>query len=1149
VSVYDDDEHALLAHTVNDKDTEVWISHNTPSLLSSSFPDELAMLGQDGKVTVIFDSGTTTSILPTKEPMSNYRERGGKVRLGDLGKSLEIVGVGSTTLMPEVLHVPGMSYGLISISAFDKQGHFSLFRAGRAWVISEAGALICSGTLRGNLYHLDDKYAQILFEGAESAGLTDTDAEFSAMVRRLSSTRLGYNDLELLHQRWAHANEQSIKLAVRTGRVTGCDCSYDKLKTQRLRFCDKCWQGRMRQFDHDPISKTVWSTLEKIGVDYKGPFPKKTYDGYIGYFLFSDQASNFMQSYLVKSQKALQWCLQDFLTRIVKATGHTWRVLQCDRASSHIKSSVIDWLIKNTIRVQYSGPYKHSQNGMVERDIGFVMDRARTIMAQYNVPISMWGFAVEYAVYTINRTHVPLATGKTAYEMVYKTVPSVAGLVPFYAPGVYHLTKEERKGKSWEFKAEPCRMLGYSEDGKHTYIVYNVRTGKVMYDRADVIFDESFHHVLRENQKNPNSQLIFELFDQFEEHPAEGQEPIIPIIDESKKPGPDENYFGPDTDPDDTDQETDSDSAMFSNTIETDFDGDEQSCEVDCDDWLIAAAAALNIPPLPPSPDSIEEALSGADSKLWHAAIIKELETMERLKVMEPAEVQTGHGMKMKLILKTAYNNDFTVKYKARLVICGYSQIRGRDFDQTYSPTVSVLVVLLAMHVAVVLGFYGGTFDVTSAFLNASNDFANFGYLPKGLFRHTLRMRILRAMYGEKQAPKLWNDMLHKILLELGFLRCPVDPCLYFYKRGGVSALLTIHVDDGLLFASHEELLDEFIRKIQLHLPKVTLTRPLQKYVGVEVHHNRAESKIVLSQKIFADSLLPDAPRQEAIPMCPTTNLRVQASNPANESLLHITGQLRYLCDKTRPDLLVATGEVSKGGADAPSDLHLRTAMKTLRYAKVTAGRPLVLGGSQTPVLFGFCDASYHADGNSKSRLGGCLFLGTDSGAFHSYSKSSTLVTQSSTHAELLALYELVNLIVHSRQILDFIALPQLSPTRIFCDSQPSIQLCSLLKMTHKTSSINMRVNFIRQCLNTNLISLHFIPTDMNVADALTKPLAVTPFNSHTTKIMEGFGGTALEDYVEQTTLVVEDIGVEDFPQCLCCFDTSSLFCSTTPHL
>jgi hypothetical protein len=39
-----------------------------------------------------------------------------------------------------------------------------------------------------------------------------------------------------------------------------------------------------------------------------------------------------------------------------------------------------------------------------------------------------------------------------------------------------------------------------------------------------------------------------------------------------------------------------------------------------------------------------------------------DLETMKRFKVIKPVEVQTGHGMKMKLILKTAYNNDFTVK-------------------------------------------------------------------------------------------------------------------------------------------------------------------------------------------------------------------------------------------------------------------------------------------------------------------------------------------------------------------------------------------------------------------------------------------------------------------------------------------------------
>jgi hypothetical protein len=1144
-----------LALAVNDKDSYFCLSHSASSFRAGDFPAELALLGKGGDLEIIFDSGTTAHVLPTKTPMFNYRIKEGMVKLGDLGVELKIAGEGDTTFLPAVLHVPRMSYGLISIACFDNQGCMSIFNRRRCWVVGVDGSLLCSGTLRGNLYHLDDKYMKLLLDKGsgtdqDSSG-DDFDVHFAALVKRLVSTRLGFNDIELLHQRWAHASEQSIKQAVRDGHVKDCDCDWDQIKKQRLRFCNKCWMGHMRAFDKSPISTKMWEILAKVGVDFKGPFPKRTPEGYIGYFLFADQASNFTKAYLVKSQRALLWCLKDFLNNVVTPTGHAWRLLQCDHAKSHEKRSVLDWLASNYIRIQYSAPYKHSQNGMVERDIGFVMDRARTVIAQYNTPPQYWGWAVLYAVYTINRTHVPKSTGKTPYEMVYKTVASVAHLVPFFAPGVYHLTKEERKGKSWENKAEPCRMLGYSEDGKGSYIVLNVRTGRIVKDRADCIFDESFHEVLKEHRKHPDSPLVYELFDKFEQNPAAGDKAVLPssvhfppkIIPVGK------SDLTPDEDPGETDVETDSESylTLFPNTVETDFDGDMLGIEQDCDDWMAAAAQLQDLPPLPPSPPSIEAALAGPDKELWRAAIKKELDTMERLKVMAPAEKQTGHGMKMKMILKTAYNNDFSIKYKARLVICGYSQIHGRDYDQTYSPTIAVLVILLVLHVAASLRLFGGTFDVTSAFLNATNDFENYGYLPKGLFggRYVLRMKILQAMYGEKQAPKLWNDMLHKILLEMGYKRCPVSACLYFYHNGDYISILTIHVDDGLLFASHMELLHEFIKKIQQHLPKVTLTMPLCKYVGMEINYNREMQKVQLSQEIFADALLPDAPRVETIPMCPSINLRSEPPNTNNDSLLHTTGQLRYLCDRTRPDLLVATGEISKGGAESPSDAHLRTAMRTLRYAKVTAGRPLGLGCAPPLSLFCFSDASYHADGNSKSRLGGCLFLGESSGAFHTFSKSSSLVTQSSTHAELLALYETVNLTLHTRQVLEFIHLPQTAPTPIYCDSTPSIQLCTLLKMTHKTASINMRVNFIRQCLNDRQVSLHFVPTALNIADALTKPLAAEPFNAHTTKMMQGFGAQGLKGYFGgQVALVVDSISeTECDEECSCCFDSRILYC------
>ncbi|KAJ1382195.1 hypothetical protein B484DRAFT_411520 [Ochromonadaceae sp. CCMP2298] len=223
-----------------------------------------------------------------------------------------------------------MSYGLISISRFDKQGCMSIYH-NRCWVVSHEGSLLCSGTLRGNLYHLDEKYRKLLFSDTDTDRESEDEHEFhlAALVKRLVSTRLGYNDID---NDWTTA--PALGARERTVDQTG-------------------WI--MRAFDKNPINHSVWSVLEKVGIDFEGPFPKKTPEGYIGYFLFADQASNFLKAYLVKSQRALLWCLKDFLRTIIEPTGHAWRLLQCDHAKAHKKKSVLDWLASQAIRIQFCG--------------------------------------------------------------------------------------------------------------------------------------------------------------------------------------------------------------------------------------------------------------------------------------------------------------------------------------------------------------------------------------------------------------------------------------------------------------------------------------------------------------------------------------------------------------------------------------------------------------------------------------------------------------------------------------------------------------------------------------------------------------------------------------------------------------------------
>ena len=52
-----------------------------------------------------------------------------------------------------------------------------------------------------------------------------------------------------------------------------------------------------------------------------------------------------------------------------------------------------------------------------------------------------------------------------------------------------------------------------------------------------------------------------------------------------------------------------------------------------------------------------------------------------------------------------------------------------------------------------------------------------------------------------------------------------------------------------------------------------------------------------------------------------------------------------------------------------------------------------------------------------------------------------------------------------------------------------------------------MRINFIRECINSGIISLYFVPTGMNVADILTKPLQYKIYAKHRNVLLNGHSG------------------------------------------
>lgn len=355
-------------------------------------------------------------------------------------------------------------------------------------------------------------------------------------------------------------------------------------------------------------------------------------------------------------------------------------------------------------------------------------------------------------------------------------------------------------------------------------------------------------------------------------------------------------------------------------------------------------------------------------------------------------------------------NPNYTLKRKARYVVCGYSQIQGVDYNETYAPT--TLAVLTTLHIISMMKYNLGTFDVSAAFLEGTADCKMYARLPSSIATGkdlNLRVEIVGNWYGMKQGPKIWNDQLNSIMLKLDFTRCPVHPCIYMKIINGIYLIIVVHVDDGLMGCNDAHEFDIFIVQFQQHVRKATVTRDIKKFTGININYNQSEGVAQISHEVYIESKFSKFIKPSVTtPMLNTTNLRTAEPNNNNDSLLSDTGTFRFICDRARPDILVAVGESFTGGDKNPSDLHVKTSERIKQYLHNTKDMYIRLGSPGKLCLFGYSDASYIIDGNAKRRLGGCVFLNHDSGAIHSYSVNNTIASHSAMESEIKAIDKLV---------------------------------------------------------------------------------------------------------------------------------------------
>ena len=171
----------------------------------------------------------------------------------------------------------------------------------------------------------------------------------------------------------------------------------------------------------------------------------------------------------------------------------------------------------------------------------------------------------------------------------------------------------------------------------------------------------------------------------------------------------------------------------------------------------------------------MRQVLQSPDKDKWLEAVQVEVDALYKNHTWTIVQKPPNSNVvSCKWLFTKKYDAHGNIRFKARLVARGFTQIPGVDYHETFSPTLKLTSLHLIFAITAYLNLELHHVDIETAFLHGDlkeEIYMEQPQLLKDKLHPNYVYKLHKPLYGLKQTPTQWYAKLHRFLLTNSFVQ------------------------------------------------------------------------------------------------------------------------------------------------------------------------------------------------------------------------------------------------------------------------------------------------------------------------------------------------------------------------------------------